>query len=265
MNKIKIFTIIALFSVFVSGCFSEEPGAAAEKKQILVYCSTSMVNPIARIAQIFEKETNVSVAINPGRSAKLYQDIKSTQQGDLYLPGSAHYRETYLEEGLLGDEVLIGHNQAAFLVKKGNPKKVSAQISELLRDDLKIGISNPSSASIGTETKAILDKRDLYWQVYERIAYLAPDAGSLNESLIKGDVDLVLNWRATGFLAGTRVKLDVIELAADVAKPQKLLLNYLTVSEQSELAHQFMEYVASVQGQAIFRSFGFLDVAMKSH
>jgi len=203
--------------------------------------------------------------INPGSSAKLYQDIKDSRQGDLYLPGSAYYRDIHLDEGLLGDEVLIGHNQAAFLVEKGNPKKVSAQISELLRDDLKIGISNPSSASIGTETKEILDKRDLYWQVYDRIAYLAPESESLNNVLIKGDVDLVLNWRATGFFSDNRVKLDVIELPADVAKPQKLLLNYLTVSKQPELAHQFMEYAASVQGQAIFRSYGFLDVAMKSH
>jgi len=265
MKKIKLFILLVLFSSVLSACFESEPGTSTDKKQLLVYCGTSMVNPIAQIAQIFEKDTNVKVAINPGPSAKLYQDIKSTKQGDLYLPGSAHYREQYLKEGLLGDELLIGHNQAAFLVKKGNPKKVSAQISEMLRDDLKIGISNPSSTSIGTETKEILDNRDLYWQVYDRIAYLAPESESLNDALIKGEVDLVLNWRATGFFSENRTKVDVVELPADVAKPKKLLLNYLTVSKNPELAHQFMEYAASVQGQAIFRSYGFLDIAMKSH
>jgi len=265
MKKIIFLLSVILLSTLLTACLDNSSNQSGAQKQLLVYCSNSMVKPIAEIAQIFEKETNVKVAINPGPSDKLYQDIKSTKQGDLYLPDSADYREKYLAEGLLGDEILIGHNQAAFLVQEGNPKKVSAQISELLRDDLKIGMSNPSTSRIGNETKDILSKRDLYWQIHDRIAYLAPESASLNSALKQGDVDLVLNWRASGFFEGNRGKTDVITLPIDVAQPKKLLLNYLTVSKKSELAHQFMEYVASVQGQAIFRSYGYLDIAMKSH
>ena len=58
------------------------------------------------------------------------------------MPGSASYRKRHIEEGLLGDFVDVGFNQAALVVLKGNPRNISADVKQMLRKDLAIVICN---------------------------------------------------------------------------------------------------------------------------
>ncbi len=87
----------------------------------------------------------------------------------------------------------------------------------------------------------------------------APDSRGLSTALKKGEVDVVLNWRATGFFADNIDKLEVIDLDPKLAKPQALLLNLLTFSRHKEVARRFIAFAAGEEGQAIFRKHGFLD------
>jgi molybdate transport system substrate-binding protein len=75
----------------------------------------------------------------------------------------------------------------------------------------------------------------------------------------KGEGDITMSWRATGFFADNQAKLDVIDLDTRLAKPQALLLIQLKSSKYSELAKRFMTYAAGDEGQAVFRKHGFLD------
>ncbi|MCA9402029.1 MAG: substrate-binding domain-containing protein, partial [Candidatus Omnitrophica bacterium] len=98
-------------------------------KNLLIYCGITMVKPMTHIAANFEKEhPHVKVTIVQGGSQDLYNSLKMSRQGDLYLPGSASYRTDNLKDGLLGETVFLGYNQAALMVKKGNPKNFSGDI-----------------------------------------------------------------------------------------------------------------------------------------
>jgi molybdate transport system substrate-binding protein len=88
---------------------------------------------------------------------------------------------------------------------------------------------------------------------------LTTDSRNLNGALKKGDADLILNWRATGFFEVNRDYMDVIDLDFKVAKPKKLQLSLLTFSRYPEYARELMQYASSPEGQAIFRKYGFFD------
>ncbi|MCX8085784.1 MAG: substrate-binding domain-containing protein [Rhodocyclaceae bacterium] len=148
---------------------------------------------------------------------------------------------------------------AAFIVQKGNPKKVKADLREMLRKDLVVILGNAESGSVGQEAKAILDRLGIYPQVVRQAAFLAPDSRSLMLAMRKGEADLTMSWRATGFFPENAEKLDVIDLPPTLARPQPLLLNLLKSSRHPELAKRFMAFAAGEEGQAIFRKHGFLD------
>lgn len=246
---------LMLCCLFVSGATHAEQS----RTDMLIYCGITMIRPMTEIARGFERRELVKITLAQGGSEDLYQSLKKSGVGDLYLPGEPTYRSKYLSEGVLGDVVTVGYNQLALVVKKGNPKRVKGEPGELLRSDLTVIIGNAESGSVGKETKDVLEAVGLYQKVLEAALYLAPDSRVLSNAMKKGEADAILNWRATAYFPDNAAVVDVIDLSPKLAKPQALLLNLLTFSKNKDLAHRFMAYTAGPEGQAVFRKWGFLD------
>lgn len=176
------------------------------------------------------------------------------------MPGEPSYRDKHLAEGLLGEHKVVGYNQMALFVAKGNPKQVKGDANELLRKDLTIIIGNAESGSVGQETKAMLDKAGIYPKVVNKAAALMPDSRAINLAMKNGEADATLNWRATAFFPDNAKFIDALSLDPKIAKPQALLLNLLTFSKNPAMAKKLIDFIASDEGQTIFRKHGFLDI-----
>jgi molybdate transport system substrate-binding protein len=237
---------------------SGDSGEAAQP-ELLFYCGITMVKPMREIADAFERDNACKVIMSQGGSEDLYQSLKLSQQGDLYLPGSESYRKKHLPEGLLGDCVYVGFNQASFLVPKGNPKKITGDLKWLLDESLAVVIGNSEVCSVGRQAEKILSEAKIWDQVVANCFSLAADSRNLNKLIKDGTADLMINWRATAFFEENRDFIDVIDLDESVSPRKKLLLNQLTFSRHPDLARRFMDYAASPAGRTVFRRFGFLE------
>jgi molybdate transport system substrate-binding protein len=255
MLSISRFLLVMSLSLIAAGT------ALAEqvRTEMLLYCGITMIRPMTEIARAFEQHEAVKMTLAQGGSEDLYQSLKKSQVGDLYLPGEPTYRSKYLGEGMLGEATNVGYNQLALVVKKGNPKQVKGDPKELLRPDLTVIIGNAESGSVGKETKDVLEAVGLYQKVLDAALYLAPDSRVLNNAMKKGEADAILNWRATAFFPDNAAAVEVVDLNPRLAKPQALLLNLLTFSKNKDVARRFMTFTAGAEGQAIFRKWGFLD------
>lgn len=231
----------------------------AQEQNLLIYCGITMVKPITELSRMFEQRENVRITIAQGGSEDLYQSAKKSRIGDLYLPGEPSYRDKHLAEGLLGEYKVVGYNQMALFFAKGNPKQVKGDSGELLRKDLTVIIGNAESGSVGQETKTMLDKAGIYPKVVNKAAALMPDSRAINLAMKNGEADATLNWRATAFFPDNAKFIDALSLDPKIAKPQALLLNLLTFSKNPAMAKKLMDFIASEDGQAIFRKHGFLD------
>lgn len=252
--------ILLCLGVSVAGCEDESPDAArTSDANLLIYCGITMLHPIRAIAATFEAETGATVTISQGGSEDLYKSLKASRLGDLYFPGSMSYRTQHLDEGLLGEAVEVGYNVSALVVLKGNPKGIPGDVAVLADPALSVVIANPQSGSIGRETERILESAGLYRDVLANTSFMATDSRNLNQSLLDGAADVILNWRATAFFPENRDRLDVLDIDPALAQPKTLALNLLTFSAHPELARRFMALAESERGQAVFRSFGFLD------
>lgn len=233
--------------------------AHAEEKELLIYCGITMVRPITELARNFETMEKARLIISQGGSEDLYQSARKSRQGDIYFPGEPSYRAKHLAEGLLGDYKLVGYNQIAIFVLKGNPKKVNGDPRELLRKDLTLIIGNVESGSVGQESKRLLDTLSLYPKVVAKAALMMPDSRAINLAMKRGEGDIALNWRATAYFPDNATHIEAIDLDPKIALPQALLLIQLTFSKNPALARKFIDYASSPEGQAVFRKYGFLD------
>ncbi len=257
--RVTFFVLIFSIILTLSACDNTSE-TDASKPELLIYCGITMVYPIREIADSFEKQHNVKIIISQGGSEELYQNLKSSHQGDLYLPGSDSYRIRHMKDGLLGHDVEVGFNQAVIMVAKNNPKNVTSNLNDLLRNDLNVVIASPELGSIGRETQTILTKKGIYNEVLKNTVYQSVDSRTLNRALKSGDADVIINWKATAFFKNNINFIETISLSPEEAKLKRLTLNFLKFSKYPQLARQFMAYTHSPFGLSIFKKYGFVPL-----
>ena len=247
---IIIFTIILLS---LSSCTEKE------KPQLLFYIGITMVKPVNQLVKEFESENNCSIKIIQGGSQDLYDSLKASNEGDLYMPGSYSYRENNIDDGLLLDAVPVGYNKASLVVAKGNPKNFTNDLSQLIDANNKIVLCNPDSGSIGRESKKILDAYGIFDKVFSNAIYLTTDSRNLTDAIESGHADICINWYATTTWKENKKSVDAILIDEKYAKKKMLIMNLLKSSNHPELTKKFMDYASSDHGREIFKNYGFLD------
>jgi len=252
--------ILLLLISFLLGCTNEnDNNMTNSKKHLLIYCGITMVHPMQKIADIIEKQYHCKITILQGGSEDIYQSLKMSKKGDLYLPGSESYRNKHLKDGLLSDYMYVGYNQMALLVQKGNPKNIQADLDCLINPNYSVSIGNSESSSVGKQAKKILTKAGIYDKVLLNAFKVASDSRTMNNLLKDGSADVIFNWRATAFFDENKDKMDALCLEDSIASKKKLLIHLTTCSKNEDIARAFMRYAGSKEGQKIFYNFGFLD------
>lgn len=232
---------------------------ADTKKELLFYVGITMVKPISELSEKFEKQNDCTIKILQGGSQDLYDSIKSSQVGDLYLPGALSYRDKYINEGILSEGRFVGYNKLSLVVKKGNPKNVKALLDELTNEKLRVVLGNDQSSSVGKASKKLLTEFDLYKKAILNAVYLASDSRNLIQAIKSDEADVVLNWHATTFWDNNEEFVEAIELDDKYSTKSKLVLNLLKTSRNTDLTKKFMDYAASEEGRKIFKKYGFLN------
>lgn len=251
MRKL-IFSLIAILSLNLSLW-------AEQKPELLIYCGITMVKPIKEMAKIIEEKHNCTIIISQGGSKDLYDSLKLSKKGDLYLPGSESYRKKYLKDGYLKDSVYIGYNKAAIFVQKGNPKNITS-LDSLIDDNIATVLCNPKSGSIGKMTKALLTDykgEEFFDEAFDMAAMIGTDSRNLNKALVDKTADMAVNWRATGFFPENKDYITVVEIDEKYAPKKNLVLNLLSFSQHKDIAKDFMEFASSKEGIAIMEKYGF--------
>jgi molybdate transport system substrate-binding protein len=230
------------------------------KRELLIYCGITMIKPMSDIARIIEAEENCKIIITKGGSGNLLKSIKVNKMGDLYLPGSDSYIKTCLEEGLVSDTVFVGYNKAAMMVQKGNPRGITADLDNLTEKEYYVVIGNPSSGSIGLETKKILERKGIFEQVQNNARELTTDSKDLALVLKDKRADIVINWYAVSTWPENESFIDVLGIDEKYATKKKLVIGLLNTSKYPDIARKFMNYAASEKGKELFRKYGLYDV-----
>lgn len=233
---------------------------AKEKPTLIFYCGITMVKPIKEMAKIIEKKHNCKIKISQGGSKDLYDSLKYSKVGDLYLPGSKSYRDNNLKDGFLKDAVSIGYNQAAIFIKKNNPKKIKS-LEDFLNPKLSSILCNPTSGSIGKMSKKIfLDYKGkkFFEEAYDNAIEIGTDSRNLNKAMLEKRADLTINWKATAHWPENEKHIDIIEIDEKHAPKKQLVISLLSFSKNKKIAKSFMDFASSKEGKEIMKKHGFL-------
>lgn len=235
---------------------------AKDKETILIYCGITMVNPVKEISTILEKELDVKIVMTQGGSADLFNALKTSNTGDIYIPGEERYIKEYKPQGYFEDYMkFIGYNQAAIFVQKGNPNKVQ-NLKDLLRTDISTMLCDYNTGSIGKMTKTILENyggKKFFEDAYLNAVEVGTDSRNINAAINKKTIDMAINWKSTVSFVENSGTIDIVNIDEKYAPKMHIPAILLKSSKNKEITKKIIDYMAAKDGQAIMKKYGFVD------
>ena len=243
---------VLLFSVLY-GC----SGSGKEKPELMLYCAAGMKPPVEKIVKQYEKEYGVDVMVQYGGSGTLLSNIRVVKNGDLYLAADKSYIEKAREYGLIDEVMDVAHLTPVIIVKKGNPKNIHS-LKDLLRDDVRLCIANPSAASVGRLTQKMLEENGMWDKVQKNIKVLKPTVNDVANDVKIGSVDAGIVWDATGNQYSGLENIPVPEFKKHT---QTVSVAILKSTKDPTAALKFARYLtARDRGLEVFREFKYEPV-----
>jgi len=259
-NTFITVSVIFVFSMLV-GCGKKKSSdiKSPPKKELLIYCGMTMIQPMRKIADIIEKEQNCKIIITKGASGHLLKSIKTNKCGDIYFPGSESYIKTAITDRLICKEntAYAGDNQLAIIVKKNNPLKIAADFANLANKQYRVVLGAPDCGSVGRATKKILEENGIEKSVYDNVIFFTMDSKDLTDAIIMDKADVTINWLATSVWKHNSPHITAIEIDEKSAPKKKLVLGILEYSKFPETAKKLLKLAGSERGKKIFDQYGF--------
>ncbi len=230
-----------------------QAAAASPEEPLVVYCAASLRVPVEALAKDYQARYQVQTSIQFGGSQTLLSNIDVTKKGDLFLPADDSYFAMAKAKGLLASTLPIAAQSAVVMTAKGNPKKIK-DLSDLLRSDVRLAISNPDAAAIG---KLLRDKLGSdYWQALSKKAVLTAATVTEAANAVKADgADAAFIWNS---MARQYPDNTLVELPEITGVTAQVGVGLLTCSKQDAAAMKFAQFLSAKEtGVPVFKREGF--------
>ncbi len=254
----------ALLAALVLAMFA---GYAEEPKELTVFTAASLTGAFAEIGQMYENETNVSVAFNFDGSQVLRTQVENGAYADIFVSANKKQMSALKAGGFMNNSTIsvFTRNKPALIVPKDNPAKIQ-NISDLARPGLKIVIGI-KEVPIGDYTLQILDKLandTAYGPEFKKnvMANVVSNETNVNYIVSKvtlGEADAGIAYKSdvTGELAGKITKIEIPDEYNVIAEYPIGMLNQ---SKYPSEAEEFINLVKSEVGMAVLEKYGFEPV-----
>ncbi len=248
----KLFILLLLLLAFCA-CSRK-----ANEKSLLIMCGSANRPPMREIADLYERETGVTVQLLYGSGGGLLAQIALTRKGDIYLPGSPDYIVKARKKHLIFPESTkrVCYLIPAIITPKGNPRGIKT-LQDLGKSGIKIAIGNPDTVCMGSYAIELLEKNNLLNQVMKNVAVYGGSCSKTANLAALNKVDAIIGWRVLHFWNPETMQYIPIE------KKSLTRISYVPISipiyaRDRKEAQKFIDFVVSEKGKNIYRKHGYV-------
>jgi len=248
---VGLIIIVVLLLAGISGCTAEEPDT------ITAFCGSASKPAMEEAAAALREKTGIEIYLNFSGSGTMLSQMKISESGDLYIPGSPDYMAIAERDGVVdpASVKIIAYLVPAILVQEGNPKNIQT-LSDLAKPGIEVGIGNPESVCVGLYAYEIMEHSNLLEKIVPNIVTHAESCSKTATLVALKSVDAILGWRVFG---SWHDNIQVVFL-----EPEQLpRLAYIpgaisTYTQDRESAEKFLDFLVSPEGQEIFAKWGYI-------
>jgi molybdate transport system substrate-binding protein len=237
------------------GTGSGQPSTSQANVSLRLYCGAGLRPPVDEIAMAFQQKHGIKIECDYAGSEVLLSKLKHSKEGDLYMPGDAHYVDQAAAEGMVVVRTAVASQEPVILVKKGNPKGLKS-LHDFARPGLNLALGDGKACAIGKSTLALLKKNGLDLQAVEKNkVYNGMTVSELALQVKLGQADASVVWDATAKLFADQT--DTIQIPAAQNIISIVPVATLSFSQHADSALKFLEFVRSEESRRIFERHGY--------
>ena len=219
---------------------------------LTVYCAAGLKKPVEAIAEQFRRETGVEVQLQYGPTGALLNQLRVARRGDLFVAADDGALADAQKFDVIREVLPLVRQHPVIAVGAGNPKNIHG-IADLLRDDVKLALTNPDAASISRVSRAALG--ETWTKLAARAAMMKPAVTEVASDLSLGSVDAAILWDAT---VPQFKGIEAVEAPELSSREENASAAVLTACAQPALALRFARFLAAPEkGGAIFQQNSF--------
>jgi len=237
--------------------FSGIGTTAAKQTRLVVFVGSASKPPTLEAKSAYEKShPNVTLDMTFGGSGTLLNQIMLEHMGDVYMPGSDDFMEKAEKQQAV---VPATRKIAAYLVpvinvQHGNPKNVKS-LSDMARPKMRIGLAKAGAVCLGDVSDEILKKAGLEAEVRKNVVTYAGSCEQTQQLVQLGEVDAIIGWDS--FKAWAPDRIDNVRIPAKLIRARNVPAAVIAYSRQQQAAADFVNFLASPTGKAIFSKHGY--------
>jgi molybdate transport system substrate-binding protein len=237
-----------------------KPQSNGAPRQLVVASASDMVNALPELGKGFEGRSGVKIVPTLGPSGALAQQIVSGAPFDIFLSADRRFVAQLVESKFLdpSSRRIYAIGQLALY----SPKVRITEISELRLPEVhRFSIANPELAPYGRAAKQALERSGL-WNDLQGKVVVAENIRQALEMVESGNVDVAMTAVSLVSEPSSAVVNQLPETLLVV--PENLFdqiqqeAGIVTRSSGNPDAKAFLDYIASPDGQAILKKYGFV-------
>lgn len=262
-KAIALITIVILAGLLcTAGCTTEQPGAvvftgdnttpAAAETSLLVYAGAGLKKPMTDIGETFTAKSGIGVDYTFAGSGTLITQMDLSRKGDAFIPGGTPDYRIAQDKELVGEPGYVAYHVPVIVVQKGNPQNITS-VDDFTRAGLKLALGGADTTAIGRAGDKLFQKHGILDDVEKNVVLRAPTINEVVVAMNMGTADAALIT-----LDQVNPKtMDTIDLPQEDGLTLIVPIGATAFTTQPDAARQFVEFVTSDEGKAIFAKHGF--------
>jgi molybdate transport system substrate-binding protein len=228
-------------------------------RQLTVFAASSLSDAMDALADAFEaSHPGVGILRHYASSSQLAAQLVEGVQADVFASANEIQMAQVTAAGLTANAPQVfATNQLALIVPAGNPGEITSP-ADLARPGISLVLAAPGTPIrvYSDQIIAMLGDADFQAVVYANLVSEEANVRQVVAKIALGEADagLVYTSDITPDIAG---RVTQIPIPAEFNLSAPYPVARLTGSEEGALAQEFIEFILSLEGQAILASWGF--------
>lgn len=255
MKTLRNALLLLTLALLLAACQSSATVRPTPPPPLTVSAAADLVYAFDELGRTFEQETGVPVVFNFGSTGQLAQQIEQGAPVDLFAAANVSFIDDLAQQGLvLADTVaLYARGRITLWTRTDSPLRIE-RIEDLAQPAVqRIAIANPDHAPYGVAAREALQSAGL-WDAVQPKLILGENVRQTLQYAESGDVDVAI----VALSLSQEVDGQWAPVPEALHAPIDQALAVVTGTQNESAARAFAAFVASPDGRAIMRRYGFV-------
>jgi molybdate transport system substrate-binding protein len=229
------------------------PVGRAAQPTLFAYVGAGIKDPVIELGERFTKKTGIKVAMTFNNSGALLGQLKLSNKGDLYIPGSMSFVQKAKAAGFIAAVVgPMAYHVPIIITPKNNPAQI-ADVKDFAKPGVRLVLPDKQATALGRTAFKIFTKLGIVPEVEHNILAFVETPAKVIAAMQMGQGDAGIVEYSN---AKTNEELGFIEIDPAVNLVEELPCASLSCSAHQEAARRFLEF-AKAEGARVFAEYGF--------